>query len=183
MAIALTLHNHIPCVDSRLIAERLGIQHSVLIRNIKKYTEQFQQLGQLSFENAVGGSNNPQKYIFLNEDQAVFALTLSRNTKEVVQLKLELTLAFAKAKALDSDATNATNAINAFAVEKLALQVLKKGGRLMDDGGNVYTLARLQKIALEQAILFALEQRDAKLTIGDTASYTLADLRKMTGGV
>jgi len=34
----------------------------------------------------------------LNEDQAVFALTLSRNTPEVVQLKLDLTIAFKQAR-------------------------------------------------------------------------------------
>ncbi|MEN8216750.1 MAG: hypothetical protein ABFS56_10320 [Pseudomonadota bacterium] len=40
------------------------------------------------------GGGNPQKYALLSEDQAIFALTLSRNTPEVVQLKLELTVAF-----------------------------------------------------------------------------------------
>ncbi|TGO03600.1 hypothetical protein PN36_03860 [Candidatus Thiomargarita nelsonii] len=38
------------------------------------------------------------KYALLNEDQAVFALTLSRNTPQVVQLKLDLTRAFRDAR-------------------------------------------------------------------------------------
>ncbi|OAD22122.1 hypothetical protein THIOM_002090 [Candidatus Thiomargarita nelsonii] len=40
------------------------------------------------------------KYALLDEDQTIFALTLSRNTPEVVQLKLELTTAFKNARTI-----------------------------------------------------------------------------------
>ena len=89
----------VPCVDTRIIAERLAIQHEYLIRNIKKYLKEFQILGILRFENGViKGRGQPEKYVFLNEDQTVFALTLSRNTPQVVKLKLDLTIAFKKAR-------------------------------------------------------------------------------------
>lgn len=39
-------------VDSRLIAERLGIQHRVLFRTINKYLTELQGFGQLRFQNA-----------------------------------------------------------------------------------------------------------------------------------
>ena len=39
-----------------------------------------------------------QRYYLLNEDQAVFLLALSRNTDQVVELKLDLTIAFKKSR-------------------------------------------------------------------------------------
>lgn len=36
-------------VDSQLIAERLGIQHETLMKNISKYTDEYQKLGILRF--------------------------------------------------------------------------------------------------------------------------------------
>jgi hypothetical protein len=93
-----------PRVDSRLIAARLNIQHEALMKNISKYSNEFQALGLLRFENdavKIEGQRGTKyhKYVLLNEDQAVFALTLSRNTPEVVQLKLDLTVAFKNARA------------------------------------------------------------------------------------
>jgi len=86
-------------VDSRLIAQRLDIQHHKLLETIRKYDSEFNQLGILSFERKeINGRGQPEKYALLNEDQAVFALTLSRNTPEVVQLKLDLTVAFKNAR-------------------------------------------------------------------------------------
>ena len=36
-----------PRVDSRIIVERLGIDHESLMRNVDKYSKEFQQLGLL----------------------------------------------------------------------------------------------------------------------------------------
>ena len=88
-------------VDSRTIAIRLNIQHKNVMENLSKYSEQFQVLGSLTFKTEtrkrkVGGTS--VKYALLNEDQCVFLLTLSRNTEQVVQLKLDLTVAFKNAR-------------------------------------------------------------------------------------
>jgi len=86
-------------VDSRLIAQRLSIQHRNFIENIRKYSSEFHQLGILPFQTEeINGRGQPEKYALLNEDQTIFALTLSRNTPEVVQLKLDLTVAFKNAR-------------------------------------------------------------------------------------
>jgi phage regulator Rha-like protein len=99
-----------PRVDSRIIAERLGIQHEGLIRNISNYSDDFQTLGLLRFENEavkIEGQRGTKyhKYALLNEDQTIFALTLSRNTPEVVQLKLDLTVAFRNARQVTTQPT------------------------------------------------------------------------------
>ncbi len=96
-------------VDSRLIAEHLGIKHNNFMETLHKYQSELNELGQLPFETEVGyrlqGGGNPQRYALLNEDQAIFAMTLSRNTDQVIRLKLKLTIAFRDARqALQSKA-------------------------------------------------------------------------------
>lgn len=89
-------------VDSRLIAERLGIEHESFLRTLDTYETQIQQaFGFLRFEiGEIQGRGRPARYAFLDEDQATFVMTLSRNSPEVVQCKIELVQAFSKAKEL-----------------------------------------------------------------------------------
>lgn len=89
-------------VDSRLIAERLGIEHRSFLETVENYRSQSEQaFGILRFETAeIDGRGRPGKFALLNEDQATFMMTLSRNTPEVVQCKLEVVQAFSKAKKL-----------------------------------------------------------------------------------
>ena len=81
-------------VDSRIIAKGLGIAHKSMMENIRKYSCQLTELGHLPFETAPDSST----FSLLNEDQAIFALTLSRNTPRVVKCKLDLVVAFKKAR-------------------------------------------------------------------------------------
>lgn len=91
-------------VDSRLLAERLGIQHESFVRTIENYKTQAEQaFGVFRFETgkptgSQGG--RPVRYYLLTEDQATFIMSLSRNTTEVVQCKLDLVKSFSKAKDL-----------------------------------------------------------------------------------
>jgi phage regulator Rha-like protein len=92
-------------VDSRLIAERLGIQHRVLTRTIDKYLTELQGFGNLRFENAtsqpnVNGAVHQTKFVYLNEDQATLLMTMSRNTAQVIQCKVDLVTAFKQAKSI-----------------------------------------------------------------------------------
>jgi hypothetical protein len=91
-------------VDSRLIAERLGIEHRSFLENIDTYQTQIEQaFGVLRFQTAKPISpsgGRPARYALLNEDQATFLMTLSRNTDEVIVLKIELVQKFSKAKQL-----------------------------------------------------------------------------------
>jgi Phage regulatory protein Rha (Phage_pRha) len=89
-------------VDSRLIAQELGIEHGNFIETIKKYQKQSEQaFGILRFETGeIKGRGQPEKYCLLTEEQATFYMTLSRNTPEVVELKIKLVKAFSEAKRL-----------------------------------------------------------------------------------
>ena len=89
-------------VDSRLIAEELGIQHENFRKTVEKYLNEIQEFGVIVFESgkplksSLGG--RPERYCYLNEDQAMFLMTLSRNTPKVVQCKQHLVQTFSKAK-------------------------------------------------------------------------------------
>jgi Phage regulatory protein Rha (Phage_pRha) len=92
-------------VDSRLIAQELRIEHESFMETVRKYQKQTEQaFGVLRFETGkpqmgtVGG--RPEKYCLLTEEQATFYMTLSRNTPEVVELKIKLVKAFSEAKRL-----------------------------------------------------------------------------------
>ena len=88
-------------VDSRLIAQDLGIEHRSLLQLIDDYQTQVEQaFGILRFENAeIEGRGRPARFAFLTEDQATFVMTLSRNTDAVVKAKLSLGRSFSAAKA------------------------------------------------------------------------------------
>jgi phage regulator Rha-like protein len=99
------LGNGILVVDSRLIAEGLGIEHESFMKTIRKYQTQAEQsFGALRFQIGARSDGNKggeqPEYVFLTEEQATFYMTLSRNTPEVVQLKADLVRKFSSAKQL-----------------------------------------------------------------------------------
>ncbi len=84
-------------IDSRLVADSLGIEHKHFMETLRTYRDELDELGHMPFETDYGDTNRSQgggrafKYAILNEDQAIFAATLSRNTRQVVAFKLKLT--------------------------------------------------------------------------------------------
>ncbi|MBW4674711.1 MAG: Rha family transcriptional regulator [Desmonostoc geniculatum HA4340-LM1] len=95
-------------VDSRLIAQELGIQHKNFLATLDKYIGEIEKdWGQVAFEtetvtNSVGASNSV-KYALLTEQQATLLMTYSRNTEQVRRCKGHLVKAFDKAKLALSD--------------------------------------------------------------------------------
>ncbi|WP_069383962.1 P63C domain-containing protein [Halomonas caseinilytica] len=90
-------------VDSRQLAEHLGVAHKATFQLLASYTEDFEELGLLPFEmEAVkrpgGRGAKRQKYALLNEDQAYLLLAYSKNTLRVRQLKIALVKAFKRAR-------------------------------------------------------------------------------------
>jgi hypothetical protein len=87
-------------IDSRLIASYLEIGHSDWMQNtIKKYQTQTEQgFGVLRFENGkpVTGSKGgrPEVFVWLTEEQALFYITLSKNSSKVVECKANLVKTF-----------------------------------------------------------------------------------------
>lgn len=89
-------------VDTRLIAENLGNQHQNTLQLLDRYIDKFKSFGKVMFKTEPLPSGQKEKYALLNEDQAYFLLSLSRNTDRVVDLKARLVLAFREARlALD----------------------------------------------------------------------------------
>ena len=87
-------------VDSRLIADQLGIKHKNLLETIDKHLPHIERLGVVPFqtEKPRKGSKGgrPEKLCYLNEDQSIFLMTLSKNTERVVELKFQLVKAFSR---------------------------------------------------------------------------------------
>lgn len=90
-------------VDSRLLAQQLGIKHKNTMEVIERYADKLKRFGVLPFQTekptagSVGG--RPERFAQLNEDQAFFLLALSRNSDRVVGLKSELIMAFREVRA------------------------------------------------------------------------------------
>jgi len=91
-------------IDSRIVAKSLGIEIKAFHQTLNKYRTELEELGSLAFEMDVKTSKKGNrggelpKFIMLNEDQAIFASTLSRNSRQVVEFKLALTKAFSQAR-------------------------------------------------------------------------------------
>jgi|SRR4028119_145537 Uncharacterized phage-encoded protein len=95
--------NGVLVVDSRLIAEELGIEHRSLIKTIETHLQDIEQVfGAVVFEITSRADSNKggkqPRIAYLTEEQATFVMTLSRNTVKVVQAKIKLVKAFGKAK-------------------------------------------------------------------------------------
>jgi anti-repressor protein len=102
MAIEIVSQNDCLVVDSRLIALELGIEHRALMQTVKKYLTEIQEFGTLAFQmrefKTAQGNTSKETYCYLNEEQATFLMTLSRNTSQVIACKRNLVKAFTQAK-------------------------------------------------------------------------------------
>lgn len=101
-AITLTHTRNEPRVDSRQLAKQLGTNHKTPMVLIERYLAKFEEFGVVPFQTekhlvrTAGG--RPERFSLLNEDQAFFLLSLSRNTDRVVDLKASLIMAFREAR-------------------------------------------------------------------------------------
>ncbi len=92
-------------VDSRLIAQNLGIAHKNLLETLDNYLKRIEAaFGVVRFETEkpLKGSKGgrPERVAYLTEDQATLLMTFSRNTERVVDCKVALVQTFSKAKQL-----------------------------------------------------------------------------------
>jgi len=106
-------------VDSRLIADHLGITPKSFHETIQEHETQMDQVfGCTRRETADikmpnGGTREELSHYLLTEDQSTFLMTLSRNTPKVVQAKLSLVRSFSAAKsALMSENIGKTEVFN-----------------------------------------------------------------------
>ncbi|MFM6147372.1 MAG: Rha family transcriptional regulator [Dolichospermum sp.] len=92
-------------VDSRLIADELGIEHHTFLKTLNKYLDRIElRFGVVRFEvdkpseGSLGG--RPEKFALLTESQATTLMTFFKNTEKVIDCKLALVEAFEKAKSV-----------------------------------------------------------------------------------
>lgn len=134
-AIIATQVNGVMVVDSRLIAEDIGIAHNALIQNIRNHQTRIEQdFGSLQFQietRAKANGATQERYCYLTEDQSYFILTLSRNTERVINAKAALVKAFSRLRqeqvkpqlTLPQTYLEALEALVASEKEKQALQI------------------------------------------------------------
>lgn len=93
-------HQNILVIDSRLIAKELNIEHRTLIETAEAHKTKLEAaFGILRVHAAdVLGRGQPEKFMWLTEDQATVLMTFSRNTPEVVNFKIALVKSFSDAK-------------------------------------------------------------------------------------
>lgn len=137
-------------VDSRLIAQQLGIEHESFIRNLKKYQTRIEsRFGVIRFEigkPAVGSKGGrPQDYALLTEPQATGLMTLSKNTEQVVECKLELVEAFEKAKQVIKEVI--PTQFQELERIKLELQLIQAKQRYQDDAQGIVASTSLAMLA------------------------------------
>lgn len=78
-------------VDSRIIAEQLGIKHQNFLENIRKHLSVLEaNFGGVTFETAPDSA----VFTYMNEAQSTFVMTLSRNSPKVIKCKVGLVKAF-----------------------------------------------------------------------------------------
>ena len=96
--ISLVVVDQEPRVDSRLIADQLGVKHINTRELIEQYLSDFAEFGVCRFETekplqgSIGG--RPEKFALLNEDQSYLLLTYTQNTPQARELKKRLVRAF-----------------------------------------------------------------------------------------
>ena len=82
-------------VDSRDIADKLGVTHKNTIDMIRRFQRKLEKYGKVAFESAPLSTENRGTQIitvcYLNERQSTFLVTLSRNSDKAVDLKQNLT--------------------------------------------------------------------------------------------
>lgn len=86
-------------IDSRLVAEKANILHPSLYRLLTERQDRIEsRFGTVRFEiepsKATGGGGDGQKHALLTENQAIYLVTLCRNTDAVMDFKGALVEAF-----------------------------------------------------------------------------------------
>lgn len=101
--IALVVIDQEPRVDSRIIANQLGVKHISVRELIDQYLPDFEEFGKPRFQTeASGKTNQQQKFYLLNEDQSYLLLTYSQNTEQARDLnRLLITLEAYKSRMYD----------------------------------------------------------------------------------
>lgn len=86
--------------NSWIISENVGRQHRAVLKNIRKFENDLKDLGKLfSYTASATKTRGQERIIYdLNEQQAIFLMTLMDNSPRVIQFKKALAMSFVKMK-------------------------------------------------------------------------------------
>ncbi len=128
--------NGVLVIDYRLIGAELGIQPKNVLANVDKHLttpDSEAVFGRVAFETETletkGGKQNT-RVAYLNQPQAEFLMTLSRNTPQVIAAKRNLVHAFEKAKQLIKE--NISPQSQELELKKLELQLIQAKHRYLE---------------------------------------------------
>ena len=124
-------------VDSRLIAQDLGIEHRALLQTLDKHLLKIEaSLGAVAFEmrefKTKQGNASTERIAWLTEDQSTLLMTFSRNNERVVGCKIALVQAFSKAKQVIKEVIPAQN--QEIERMKLELEIIRSKQHYQDTG-------------------------------------------------
>ncbi len=137
-------HDDVLVVDYRLIATELGIKPKNILANIDKHLTTFESeeaFERVAFETEslkTNGGIQDTRVAYLNQPQAEFLMTLSKNTPQVIAAKRNLVCAFEKAKEAFKKVLPAQS--QEIELKKLELQLLQ-AKQLYQDSGYAIQLA------------------------------------------
>ena len=165
-------------VDSRLIAENLGILHRGLMQTIRNHQTAIEYFGAITFEmlefKTSQGNTTQEQFAYLNEEQATFVMTLSRNTPKVIKCKQNLVSAFSKAKKAINQIVPLCQTLakeNELLKSKLQNIPARKQFSIHYDGRKFYLCTTYKGKVIP---LFEQMGPDNRLALGDYEAYLLA---------
>lgn len=86
-----------PYTTSEVISSKTGVEHQAVLKLIEKHGSRLETYGRVRFEirpfKTAGGMQKRRVYL-LNEIQAIFLITMMRNTERVLDFKQELVRRF-----------------------------------------------------------------------------------------
>lgn len=96
-----TIQRNDAFTNSWIIAENIGYAHKTITKHISKYKERFEKMGGTFYSPGVkSNGGRPIKSIDLNEQQAIFLMTLLDNSEIVLDFKMVLSIEFVRVKRL-----------------------------------------------------------------------------------
>lgn len=152
--------NDCDVVDSRLIAMELEIQHKNFLTTVKKYkTEIEQDFGALAFQtDGLQGTASYAEYCYLNEEQATYVMTLSKNTDKVRYCKRKLVKSFAQAKKVIASQNDRIREL------EMQLEISRNQKYILDKSEAIVSLHGVGMLALIQGRPDAVVEIKEKVT-------------------
>ena len=97
LAVLVKAVDNVPVVSTLDMCGPLGVEHQAIMKLVRKYENQLQEIRTVGFEIRQSGGN-PITFCYLDEEQATFLVTLMKNSEPVVKFKYRLSREFHRMK-------------------------------------------------------------------------------------